>query len=194
MNATTRVRVIAAVSLAVFIGSVVLANYFIVHGLPFGLSTPTGFGTYSVPVGFGLYAPAGTYVAALTFSARDLLQRSAGRLVGVAAILVAGAISYWVSNPTIAVASAGTFLISESLDFAVYTPLQRRWFVPAVIVSGCVASVVDSLVFLKWAGIPYSGNLAGLIVGKLWIVTLIGGAVAWSLRRRLPVEDALLPI
>lgn len=114
-------------------------------------------------------------------------------MLGVAAILIAALVSWWVSSPAIAVASGVTFLISESLDFAVYTPLQRRWFVPAVIASGIVAAVADSLIFLKLAGIPYSGNLAGLIVGKLWIVTLIGGTAAWALRKRLPVNEGLLP-
>lgn len=53
-----------------------------------------------------------------------------------------------------------------------------------------VAAVVDSLIFLKWAGIPYKGNLEGLIVGKLWIVVLVGGPLAYGLRRLLPSEDA----
>ena len=190
----TRTRIIAAVSLAVYVGAIVLANYFIVHGLPFGLSTPTPFGTYTVPVGFGLVAPAGTYVAAVTFPARDVVQRSGGRLLGIAAIIVAAIVSWWVSSPAIAVASGGTFLISESFDFAVYTPMQRRWFVPAVIASGVIAAVVDSLIFLQWSGIGYgNGQLAGLIVGKLWIVTLLGGGIAWALRQQLPIEDGLLP-
>lgn len=184
---------IAAIALAVYVGAIVLSNYFIVHGLPFNLSTPTPYGTYTVPVGFGLVAPAGVYVAAVTFPARDVVQRSGGRILGVVAILIAALVSWWVSSPAIAVASGGTYLISESFDFAVYTPLQRRWFVPAVIASGIVAAVVDSLIFLKWAGIPYSGNLAGLIVGKLWIVCLLGGAAAWTLRKRLPMEETLLP-
>lgn len=188
-----RNKAIAAIALAVYVGAIVLANYFIVHGLPFGLSSPTPFGTYTVPVGFGLVAPAGTYMAAVTFPARDVVQRAGGRLLGVLAILIAAVVSWWVSNPAIAVASGGTFLISESLDFAVYTPLQKRWFVPAVVISGIVAAVVDSLIFLKWAGIPYQGNLAGLIVGKLWIVTLVGGPAAWALRKRLPMTEGLLP-
>lgn len=47
-----RTRIITVAALAVYVGAIVLANYWIVHGLPFNLSTPTPFGTYSVPVGF----------------------------------------------------------------------------------------------------------------------------------------------
>lgn len=179
---------LAAGAFAIYVAAIVTANAMIVHGF-FGLATPTPYGTYTLPVGFGLVAPAGTYMAALSFPMRDLTQRAGGRWLGIWAILVAGVVSWWVSNPTIAVASGGTFLISESFDFAVYTPLQRRWFVHSVIASGIVAAIVDSLIFLKWAGIPYSGNLAGLIIGKLWIVVLVGGSLAYGLRKVLPTRD-----
>jgi uncharacterized PurR-regulated membrane protein YhhQ (DUF165 family) len=185
-----RTRYIAAIALAVYIGAIVLANYLIVHGFPGATATP--YGTYTVPVGFGLMAPAGTYMAAVTFPARDVVQRAGGVLLGIVAILIAAVVSWWVSSPAIAVASGGTFLISESFDFAIYTPLRKR-FVWAVVASGAVASVVDSLIFLKWAGIPYQGNLAGLIVGKLWIACGVGALIAWGLRKRVPMNEGLLP-
>lgn len=178
-------RRIAILALALYVGAIVLANYLIVHGMPG--ATPTPFHTYTLPTLFGLVCPAGTYMAAATFPLRDIVQRGGGRLLGVAAILLAAAVSWWVSDPAIAVASGGTFLISESFDFLVYTPLQRRWFAPAVVASGIVAAVVDSLIFLKWAGIGYGhGELAGLIVAKLLVVVLVGGPAAYGLRRVLP--------
>ncbi len=184
----TRLRV-ASAALGLYVGAIVLANYLIVHGMPGATATP--FHTYTLPTLFGLVCPAGTYMAAVTFPLRDVVQRGGGRLLGIVAILLAALVSWWVSNPTIAVASGGTFLISESLDFAVYTPLQRRWFVPAVVASGIVAAVVDSLVFLKWAGIPYGhGALAGLIVAKLLVVLVVGGPLAYGLRRVLPLRVA----
>ena len=177
---------VAYAALALYIVAIVLANYLIVHGMPGATATP--FGTYTLPTAFGLICPAGTYMAAFSFPLRDVVQRAGGRWLGVAAIILAGAVSWWVSSPTIAVASGGTFLISESFDFLVYTPLQRRWFVPAVVASGIVAAVVDSLIFLKWAGIGYGGGeLAGLIVAKLLTVVVVGGPLACLLRRRLPV-------
>ena len=101
------------------------------------------------------------------------------------------AFAYAVSSPQIAVASAATFAISETMDLCAYTPLARRWFVWAVVASGVVAATVDSLVFLQLSGIGYGPDgviLRGLIVGKLWVVTLIGGPVAYGLRRVLPVR------
>ena len=63
-----------------------------------------------------------------------------------------------------------------------YTPLQRRWFVPAVFASGCLAIVVDSVLFLHLAGIPAgAAAVAGLILGKFW-VQVAAVPVTWELR------------
>ena len=173
-----------AVSGIIYILAIVLANYFIVHGFPG--ATPTGFGTYTIPVGFGLLAPAGTFMAAVAFPARDCLQRFGGRWLGVAAILVGALLSWWISSPAIAVASGVTFLCSESLDFAVYTPLQRDRFVLAVVLSGIAGTFLDSWLFLYLAGLPMS-QFWGLVVGKLWVI-LLSGPVAYGLRKMLPAQ------
>lgn len=173
---------ITAAALVVYVGAIVLANHWIVAGLPFGLSTPTPFHTYTVPVGWGLVAPAGTWMIAVSWPARDLVQASSGRLLGFGAVVLGAAISWFIANPTIAVASGLTLLASEGLDAIAFTPLRRR-FVFAVIVSSVLAAVLDSWLFLTLAGLGYS-TLAGLIVGKLECIALIGAPAAWMLRRR----------
>jgi queuosine precursor transporter len=80
------------------------------------------------------------------------------------------------------VASTTAFLLSELADFAVYTPLQKRGLVLAVLLSGIVGLVADSLVFL-WLAFGSLDFLTGQIVGKLWTVLLALPAIAW-LRRR----------
>ena len=80
------------------------------------------------------------------------------------------------------VASAAAFLLSEFADLCVYTPLQERRLVLAVLASSVVGLVVDSLVFLQLA----FGNLdflAGQVLGKGWMVLLALPFIAW-LRRR----------
>jgi len=130
------------------------------------------------------------WAAAATFPARDITQRLGGRWLGIAAIIAGAVISWKISDPRIAVASGLTYLCSESADFAVYTPLQRRWFVPAVVISGLIAAVVDSLLFLRLAGIPMTATIVGgLILGKVW-VQLAAGPIAWGLRRAGPVAMA----
>lgn len=176
----------AAVAFAVYAGAIVLSNFAITHwGIPAGPGGP-----HLTLVGFGLMAPSGVWAAAVSFPARDITQRLGGRWLGVLAILVGAAVSWAISDPRIAIASGLTYLCSETADFAVYTPLQRRWFVPAVFASGCVAIVVDSVLFLHLAGIYSTPALEGLILGKFWVV-LAAVPVTWALRNRGPV--AIVP-
>lgn len=173
----------AAGAFAVYVAAIILSNWLITH---VGIPTVPG-GPHLTPVGFGLYAPSGVWAAALSFPARDLVQRSGGRWLGIAAIILGSGVSYLVSDPRIAVASGITYLCSETADFAVYTPLQRRWFVPAVVTSGCIAAVVDSVLFLHLAGLPAgTAAVAGLVLGKVW-VQLAAGAVTWRLRKAKPL-------
>jgi queuosine precursor transporter len=70
----------------------------------------------------------------------------------------------------------------NSADLAVYTPLARRGLLIAVVASGVVGLVVDSVVFL-WLAFGSLEFLLGQIVGKAWMVLLSIPFVAW-LRRR----------
>lgn len=173
----------AAAAFIVYAGAIVASNWLIGHvGIPTGPGGP-----HLTDVGFGLTAPSGVWAAAVSFPARDLVQRTGGRWLGVIAILVGAGISYLISSPVIAIASGVTYLFSETADFAVYTPLQRRWFVPAVVASGCVAAVVDSVLFLHLAGLPAGlAAVAGLVLGKVW-VQLAAGPATWGLRKAQPV-------
>jgi queuosine precursor transporter len=173
----------AAAAFTIYAGAIIASNWMISH---VGIPTFPG-GPHLTPVGFGLYAPSGVWAAAVSFPARDLTQRTGGRWLGIAAIGVGAVISYLISDPRIAIASGVTYLFSETADFAVYTPLQRRWFVPAVVASGCVAAVVDSVLFLHLAGLPAgTAAVAGLVLGKVW-VQLAAGGVTWRIRKAAPL-------
>lgn len=171
----------AVVAFAVYVASIVGANWMISH-----VGTPVQ-GAHELPVGFGLKAPSGVYLAALSFVARDIVQRFSGLRVGVAAILIGALVSWWVSSATLALASGGTFLCSETCDFLVYTPLQSRNFLLAVVGSGLVGDLVDSTLFLTLAGIPLAVAWPGQLVGKGWVI-LAGGALAALVRRWGPFK------
>ncbi|MDA8117311.1 MAG: VUT family protein [Actinomycetota bacterium] len=175
-------RIAAAVSFAAYVAVIVGANWMIGH-----VGTPIP-GAHVLPVGFGLEAPSGVYLAALAFVARDVLQRVGGARAGVAAILVGAGISALVAGAHLAFASGATFLLSETCDFAIYTPLQRRSFPLAVLASGVVGDLVDSTVFLTLAGIPLAVALPGQLLGKLWVMLLGGLLAAWI--RRYPLFAA----
>jgi queuosine precursor transporter len=84
--------------------------------------------------------------------------------------------------PSLVVASAAAFLLSEFADFAVYTPLARRRLVVAVFASSVVGLIVDSIVFL-WLAFGSLEFLTGQIIGKLWMVLLAIPFVAYMRRR-----------
>lgn len=175
LSTNERIGIVAAL---LFVGTVWLANWLITRYGP-------------VRVGFGLMAPAGVYAAGLAFTLRDIVHRTLGRGVVVAAIIAGAILSLLVGADAtipgglvaIAVASAIAFLVSELADFAVYEPLQTRTFTGAVIVSNTVGVLIDSVLFL-WLAFGSLGFLQGQVVGKLWM-TAAALPVVLVLRRRL---------
>lgn len=152
--------------LALYIATIFLANWLL---QTFGI------------LDLGIAVPAGTLAAGLSFTARDLVQDSLGRLWTVGAIIVGAAVSALVS-PQLALASGVTFLVSESLDFAVYTPIRERNWTAAVAASNVVGLTIDSVLFLLLA----FGSLAflpGQIVGKV-AMTVLALLILVPLRRR----------
>lgn len=159
---------LAAVSSVGFVGSILLANYATSH---FGM----------VPVGFGYVATAGTYFAGLSFVLRDAVQDTAGKRA-VVALIALGALASYLIAPALAVASGVAFLLAESADFAVYTPLRRKGYIRAAVASNVVGAVVDTLVFLTIAGFPVWSSLPGQLLGKLALTALAVGVVVAARR------------
>jgi len=133
-----------------------------------------------IPVGLGLMAPSGVLLAGLALVLRDLVQRRLGKLWSLVAILIGALLSWWLAPPALVVASALAFLLSELVDFAVYTPLQERRLILAVVASSLVGLVVDSIVFL-YVAFGSLDFIAGQIVGKSWMV-LLAIPVIWLIR------------
>ncbi|HEY6860777.1 MAG TPA: VUT family protein [Pseudolabrys sp.] len=131
-----------------------------------------------VPVVPGIMAPSGVLMAGAALVLRDLVQRRLGIEFGLGAIVAGAAISAGLAPPSLVLASATAFFLSEFADFAVYTPLARRRLVIAVVASSIVGLIVDSIVFL-WLAFGSLEFLLGQIVGKLWMVLLAVPFVAY---------------
>lgn len=137
-----------------------------------------------IPVGFGLMAPSGVAMIGLALVLRDLVQKQAGVSMAIIAILLGGALSFFVAAPALAAASALSFLLSEFADLAVYTPLARKRMALAVIASGIAGAFVDSALFL-WLAFGSLDLLAGQVVGKLYASVLFA---AWLMLRSRRLE------
>ena len=128
-----------ALWVGIYIGTIVLAN---ICTVTFGL----------VPIGFGLMVTAGTFAAGFALIARDAVQVKSGKAIVLIAIVLGAAISAITSNPSIAVASGIAFLVSELVDFAVFTPLKAKSLAGAVVTSSVISAPVDTVLFLQLAG------------------------------------------
>ena len=130
----------------------------------------------------GLMAPSGVLMVGLALVLRDLVQRRLGVAYGLGAIAIGTVISAALAPPSLVFASSVAFLFSEIVDFAVYTPLQRRGLVMAVLASSLIGLLVDSVLFL-WLAFGSLNFLAGQIIGKALMVLATLPAIHW-LRRR----------
>lgn len=144
-------RLLGAACLVGYVASIYAANWLLEH---------VGF----VTVWPGIVAPAGVYAAGFALTFRDLVQTTLGRRYVIAAIIVGAALSYTVSA-TFATASALAFLASETCDFAVYTPLERRHWLLAIAASNTVGLIIDSMLFL-WLAFSSLDHLNGQLIGK----------------------------
>jgi uncharacterized PurR-regulated membrane protein YhhQ (DUF165 family) len=185
MDRRARRRLEGYAFLAAFAACVPAANWLIGH---VGTVCPPG-APCLVPVAPGLMAPSGVVMVGLALVLRDLVQRRLGLEWAVAAILFGGLLSWAVAPAALVAASVMAFLFSEFADLAVYTPLQRRGFVLAVVASSVVGLVVDTVVFLEIAfrDLDY---LWGQVVGKGWMILLSVPFISWLRRRdeRLGLE------
>lgn len=173
-----RKRLEGGIFLVLFCLTIPAANWMIGHvGM---VCIPSG--PCLVPVAPGIMAPSGVLMVGAALVLRDLVQRRLGVDFGIGAIVAGAAISAGLAPPSLVIASATAFLLSEFADFAVYTPLARRRLVAAVIASSTAGLVVDSIVFL-WLAFGSLEFLVGQIIGKLWMVLLAVPFVAF-LRRR----------
>ena len=134
-----------------------------------------------------LMAPSGVLMVGLALVLRDLVQRRLGRGVGLLSIIAGAALSGAVAPPQLVIASTAAFFLSELADFAVYTPLQARGLVLAVLASSVVGLIADSILFL-WLAFGSLEFLAGQIVGKTWMVLLALPFVHW-IRSRETASD-----
>ena len=154
--------------LAAFALTIPAANWLIGHA---GTTCIGPSGPCLIPVAPGIMAPSGVLMIGAALVLRDLVQRRLGVGYSIGAVVIGAALSAWISPASLVLASGTAFLISEFVDMAVYTPLARRRLVFAVVASGFVGLVVDSIIFL-WLAFGSLQFLPGQVIGKFWMVML----------------------
>lgn len=135
-----------------------------------------------VNVGFSIFPPVdlpiiGTvppvaFAVGLVFVLRDYAQRVVGHKV-FGAMVVATVVSYFMADPTIAIASAAAFLVGEVIDWIVYT-VTKKPFHSRVLISSAIAVPIDTFIFLYMIDFYSLGVMAAMVFSKL-----VASLVVW---------------
>ena len=167
------------VALTLFILTIPLSNWVVVNvGL---VCEPHG--PCLIPVWPGLMAPSAVMIAGAALVLRNAVQAFLGAYFSLVAIAVGTALSALFASPSLVLASAAAFCFSELADFAVYTPMRKRFPAFSVVMAGLAGSVIDSAIFLTLAfgSIEF---IFGQVLGKFWM-SLLAGIVIRYFRSRL---------
>ena len=102
----------------------------------------------------------------MIFVLRDYAQREIGHRI-LLVMLIGAALSYWMASPALAAASLLAYLVSELVDWSIFSfsdwPFERR-----VLVSSAISAPVDSAVFLWVIGVHSVTAVALMTISK-WI-------------------------
>lgn len=134
-----------------------------------------------VDFGFGMFSPM-AILAGVTFVLRDFAQRQSGHyvLIGMAA---GAALSFWLANPFVAVASVAAFSISEGVDWLIYTTTKKP-FHQRVILSSAISTPIDTVVFLGLINSMTWGTFMLMVLAKM-----LAAAIVWALANRGDTDD-----
>jgi len=124
----------------------------------------------------GTMWPPVSLLVGFVFVVRDFAQREIGHRV-LLAMLVGVAISYVMADPFIAMASAAAFLISELVDWAVYS-FTGKTLSERVLYSSIAGAPIDSAVFLGGIGLLSPVGVIAMTASKL-----VGALIVWWMLR-----------
>lgn len=163
---------------AVYMLSILAVNYGFVH-VPL------------VPL-FGDMWPPMSLLVGFIFVIRDFTQRQVGHWIW-AYMAVGGLLSYIMADPFVAVASVTAFMVSEAVDWAIYT-FTGKTLSQRVLLSSAVSTPFDSVIFLGMIGHLSLVGVVLMVASKM-----VGAVIVWALVRRqerpllLPATAAMQP-
>ena len=132
----------------------------------------------------GTMWPPVALLVGFVFVARDFAQREAGHKV-LLAMLVGVGISYVMADPFVATASAAAFLVSELIDWAVYS-FTGKTLSQRILYSSLLGAPVDSAIFLGLLGLLSPVGALAMTASKL-----LGAVIVWWMIRKREENDAI---
>jgi uncharacterized PurR-regulated membrane protein YhhQ (DUF165 family) len=97
----------------------------------------------------------GAFTYPVAFLVTDLANRQFGpaiaRRIVYVGFVVGVALSFWLSEPRIAIASGTAFLVGQLLDISVFNELRRQTWWKAPLAASMVGTVIDTALFFSIA-------------------------------------------
>lgn len=148
-----RARLFAAIAAMVVV--VTASNILVQYPVAFDLG----------PVHLGDLLTWGAFTYPFAFLVTDLTNRYDGpnraRFVVVIGFIVALGLSFYLSTPRIAIASASAFLVGQLLDIAIFSRLRNRFWLVPPLTGSLLGSLIDTLIFFTIAFAPVLGFIDG---------------------------------
>jgi len=117
----------------------------------------------------------------LVFVLRDMVQTRFGH-GALVAMLAALVLSYVTSDPTIALASATAFAVSECIDWLVFS-ITKRPLHDRLWISSALSIPLDTFIFFGMIDALTPGVVLTALGSKFAGVTVVWLAMAWRLRK-----------
>jgi queuosine precursor transporter len=147
-----------------YIATIVLVNWLFIAAVPGVTEWQTGWGTVYLA----------NLVVGAVFVVRDYTQREIGHRV-LLAMLFAGLVTGWFAGKDLAIASVTAFVISETVDWFIYS-FWKKSLQSRILVSSLVAIPLDTFVFQNLAGYYSPAAFTMEVLSKA-----IGVFVIWQL-------------
>ena len=126
---------------------------------------------------FDTMYPPMSIIVGLVFILRDYAQREIGHKV-IGAMLIGAFLSYIMADPYVAIASLVAFLVSETVDWGVFTvtnkPLHER-----ILISSLVSTPIDSALFLYMIG-----HFSILATATMFVSKMLAALGIWYWMRK----------
>jgi uncharacterized PurR-regulated membrane protein YhhQ (DUF165 family) len=146
----------------------------------------------------GFIVPVGTFLIGASFVLRDFTQMKYGRkaayiAIGVALVLSAVTSLALKDTMMVVIASALSFIVSETINTEVFTAMYQKSYAKRIIISGVIGGLLDSGIFVLVGLSPLFGSnmlpwafVANAIIGQFIFKALmqfLGAAAVKVLRR-----------
>ncbi|MDD0972885.1 VUT family protein [Pseudomonas fontis] len=118
----------------------------------------------------------------LVFILRDMVQTRFGH-GAIFAMLAALVLSYVTSDPTIALASATAFAVSECIDWLVFT-ITKRPLHDRLWLSSALSIPLDTFIFFGMIGALTPAVVGTAMASKFAGVTVVWLVMAWRARKK----------